>query len=429
VLLVIPLYLVALELFGAGAAFLAVALFYAAPRTGHILTDVLSEGTFLLFWTWSLWAVLRFLRAGHFGWLPPAVILSALAYLTRPEGILLPAILALTLLLLPLSRSTRLNWPRWWAAVAVVIIGPALLVGPFVAFEGGLGTKPAVARLLGLAPPSPNDAVERSRPIDARESEFKTHLRSGKEVLAAVRDIASPVLLPLGVLGLVRALIERRIGGRSAILLTLIVGSTLAALLRLHVTGGYCSPRHAIVLGALLTAAAAYLVVDVLHTVRIPGRWLGLAEGRYTPGPAVILALFAAYVVWSAPRIAQPLNNEMVGYRQAAQWLEGHAPDETPVADATGWSLFYSQRQGYTFATLHQAAGDPSVRWVVAREAHLRGPWWYCKLMRAMVGAREPVASFPPNPTAGQARVYIFDRTQPEVAVVSWRNRNSTRAY
>jgi hypothetical protein len=429
VLLVIPLYLVALELFGAGAAFLAVVLFYAAPLTGHILADVLSEGTFLFFWTWSLWAVLRFLRAGHSGWLPPAIILSTLAYFTRPEGILLPAALAITLLLLPLSRSTHLNWPRWWAAVAVVIIGPALLVGPYIALEGGIGTKPAIARLIGLAPRSPNDAVERSRPIVADESELMTHLRSGKQVLGAVREIASPVLFPLGVLGLIHATRKKAMGGRSAILVWLIFASTLAALLRLHVTGGYCSPRHAIVLGALLTAAAAYFVLDMFEYVRIPGRWLHLAEGRYTPGPAVLLLLVGLFVAWSAPQIATPLNSEMVGYRQAAQWLEAHTQADTTVADATGWALFYGQRTGYTFATLHEAIADPSLRWVVAREAHLRGPWWYCKLMRAMVGLREPVATFPPNPSEDQARVFIFDRTQPEVAAVSWRNQNRTATY
>lgn len=424
VLLVIPLYLVALERFGAGAAFLSVLLFYTTPLTGHILADVLSEGTFLLFWTWSLWAILRFLRAGHSGWLPLAIGMSALAYLTRPEGILLPVTLAITLLLLPLSRSTRLNWPRWWAAVAVVVIGPALVVGPYIALEGGIGTKPAIARLVGLAPRSPNDAVERSRPIAPNESELRTHLRSGKQVLAALRDITSPMLLPLGVLGLLLATIRKRNPARTVIFHTLLVSFTLLALLRLHVTGGYCSPRHTIVLGAILVASAAYFVLEALQMIRIPGRWLHLAEGRYTPGPAVLVLLLALFAAWSAPQIAAPLNREMAGYRQAAEWLEAHTEADVPVADATGWSLFYGRRHGYTFATLHEAAGDPAVRWVVAREAHLRGPWWYCKLMRAMVGLREPVAAFPAEPTADQARVYIFDRFQPEVPVVSWRNSN-----
>ena len=38
--------------------------------------------------------------------------------------------------------------------MAFLVLGPLLLVGPYVALKGGLGTKPAVARLLGTAPKS-----------------------------------------------------------------------------------------------------------------------------------------------------------------------------------------------------------------------------------------------------------------------------------
>ncbi len=132
------------------------------PLTGHVLPDVLSEGTFLLFWTWGLYAALRFLREGSFAWLPPTIGFAALAYLARPEGLLLPMALVACLAAMPILRSTRMLWPRWWAAVGFLVIGPALLVGPYVAMKGGLGTKPAIARLLGTAPKSAATAVERA---------------------------------------------------------------------------------------------------------------------------------------------------------------------------------------------------------------------------------------------------------------------------
>jgi Gpi18-like mannosyltransferase len=50
-----------------------------------------SESTFLLFWCWGFWTAIRFLKEGRPGWLPPMVAFGALAYLTRPEGLLLPA--------------------------------------------------------------------------------------------------------------------------------------------------------------------------------------------------------------------------------------------------------------------------------------------------------------------------------------------------
>src|SRR5262249_21268209 len=84
VLLVVPLYLLAWDLFGAARAVPACLLVYAVPLTGHVFADTLSESTFLLFWLWGLWGAVRFLRTGALGWVPLVVAASGLAYLTRP---------------------------------------------------------------------------------------------------------------------------------------------------------------------------------------------------------------------------------------------------------------------------------------------------------------------------------------------------------
>lgn len=422
VLLVVPLYLIGLELFGARAAWLGVTLFLLAPLTGHILADVLSEGTFLLLWAWGLWTALRFLRQGTFGWLPLTIAFGILAYMTRPEGLLLPAALVATLALMPLMRSTRLNWPRWWAAVGFLVIGPALVVGPFVAFKGGLGTKPAIQKLLGLAPRAAADAVERAKPLDPGQSELKTYAVAAKEVWEAVRDIVSLPLIPLALLGLALAAHGGGDRARAWLLVGVIGVAATLALIRLHVTGGYCTPRHALVLAMLLIPAAAHGLDRLLGAVSIPGRALGLGEGRFTAGPAVWALVLAGFAAWSGPRILEPINVNFVGYRQAGNWLAAEDTTGTPVVDATGWSLFYGRRTGYTFAGLHDARKDPNIRYVVVRESHLKGVWWYCRILRELVGDREPIATFPEKPAEGQARVYLFDRTGPEVAKLSWRD-------
>jgi hypothetical protein len=117
-LLVIPLYLIALEMFGGATAWLAVVLSYLVPLTGHVMADALSESLFLLFFMLSVWTSLRFLKVGTFIWLPPTIFFAALAYWVRPEGLLLPASMVATLAIVPLMSSTRMVWPRWWAAVA-----------------------------------------------------------------------------------------------------------------------------------------------------------------------------------------------------------------------------------------------------------------------------------------------------------------------
>ena len=82
--------------------------------------------------------------------------------------------------------------------------------------------------------------------------------------------------------------------------------------------------------------------------------------------------------------------------------------------DAPGWSLFYSRRGGYTFANLNGAIDDPQAQYVVVREAHLVGPWGYCKFFRDLVKGRKPIAQFPDKPDKTQCRVFVFDRSQPD---------------
>ncbi len=419
-LLVVPLYLVALELFGAGGAWLGVLLFYLVPTTGHVLADVMSEATFLLWWTAGFYAALRFLRDGAFGWLVPALAGAALAYLTRPEGLLLPAALVGALLLVPLGRATRLNWPRWWAAMALLVIGPALVVGPFVLLKGGVGTKPAVARLLGTAPRSAADAVERARPMDADAGELKAAIAAAKAVWESVRDLVTIPLLPLAALGLILTLRAPGDRARAWLLAGLILLVSPLALWRLHVTGGYCTPRHALLLGTILLPAAAAGLAGLLGGLVIPGRRLGLEADRYTAGPAVWALALGLFAAWALPQTLRPLNRDFVGYRLASDWLSAHADATEPVADVTGWAQFYGGRPGYTFTNLREAPNRPELRYIVARDAHLKGRWWYCDLLRHLVGRRAPVITLPVDAGPGQAKVYVFDRQQPEDPAVTW---------
>ena len=192
VLLVVPVYLLALELFGGRAAWLAALLVILNSNVGSVVVDVLSESTFLLFWTFGLWGSVRFLREGRFLWLPLAIGFGALAYLTRPEGLLLPVALMATLLILPMFPATRINWPRRWGAIAFVLAGLVFLVGPYIALKGGVGTKPGIARVLGLAPRSQPLALERETPLQPEQTTFETYRIASIRMLEAFQSAVTP---------------------------------------------------------------------------------------------------------------------------------------------------------------------------------------------------------------------------------------------
>lgn len=419
---VIPLYLVAAELFGGASAWLAILLAFLVPTTGHVLADVLSEGTFLLFWTAGLYTALRFLRVGSFAWLPPTIGFAALAYLARPEGLLLPMALVASLGAMPLLRSTRMLWPRWWAAVGFLVIGPALLVGPYVAMKGGLGTKPAIARLLGTAPKSAPTAVERQRPLDPDQSTATTYTLAAKAMAEAVKEAVTVPLLPFVVVGFLLAW-PPGANARGWLLVAIILLASALALIRLHATGGYCTPRHAMVMAYLLIPAAASGLHRLVGRLTIPGRWIGLDDVPYKPGPAIWLVLLGGLVAFHRGDLLAPINEPMAGYRDAGRWLAEHTAPGDKVADVTGLSLFYAERPGYTFRNIIDAPKDPGVGYVVVREAHLKGPWPYCEQLRAVVGDLKPVATYPENPGRRQAKVFVFERP----AAVAARNGPATR--
>ena len=308
VLLVIPIYLLTLEVFGSETAWLACLVTIANPIMGSIVLNVLSESTFLLWWTFGLWAAVRFLREGRFLWLPLAIGFGALAYLTRPEGMLLPLALAASLLILPVLRATRINWPRWWRALAFLAGGLVFLVGPYIALKGGLGTKPPIAQVLGLAPEAQPLALEREAPLPPGRTAIETYKVATTRVLEIFRDAVTLPLLPFALVGIVMAG-RNAARARAALFLAIVLAASAVALVRLHATAGYCTPRHALVPAMLLSLAAAHAITEIVRKISVPGRWLGVANERLRPGPAVWAVLLALLVVVPSSRHLGPMQS------------------------------------------------------------------------------------------------------------------------
>ena len=127
---------------------------------------------------------------------------------------LLPAAIVLTLWLLPMLPVTRINWPRWWRALAFLACGLFLLVGPYIAIKGGLGTKPGIARVLGLSPVGPL-GLEREHPLPADQSTAETYKLATIRMVKAFKAAVTPPLFAMGVFGFVLAAFQ---GSRISVL-------------------------------------------------------------------------------------------------------------------------------------------------------------------------------------------------------------------
>jgi hypothetical protein len=413
VLLVIPIYLVSAEVFGASSAWLACCLIYFLPFNGHVLADALSESTFLLFWTWGLWSILRFLRTGRLTWLWLVITFSVLAYLTRPEGLILLVALVGALVLLSVGRSPGIPVAQRWWVIVVLAVGPVVAAAPFMFMKGGISTKPSMLRVLGLGNPAPAMAVERERPLDRTQSAAKTVLLATRAMLRAVEGATSLPLLVLALLGIT----SRRsspTGRRFFVLLGTILGLCILAMIRLHAMSGYCTPRHAMVVAwILIPASAAGLNRLAAALGRFAVRFVGQGMPAQKLESAIRAFILGCCVVRWAPATLAAIDPGLGGYRQAGEWLAASAHPGEALVDPKGFSIFYADKAGYTFATLGQGIHDPSVRWVVAHEALVYGPWDYSKAIRALVGDRRPIRSFPAKTSRGVSKVYLYDLSRP----------------
>src|SRR5439155_4916370 len=88
VLMVIPMYYLGRDLFGRRAGFWGTVLFQCLPISARVMSDALSEATFLLFTTMAVWLAVRALRGQSVARFAGCGFFSGLAYLTRPEGAL-----------------------------------------------------------------------------------------------------------------------------------------------------------------------------------------------------------------------------------------------------------------------------------------------------------------------------------------------------
>ena len=125
-------------------------------------------------------------------------------------------------------------------------------------------------------------------------------------MLKVLRAAVTPALLPFAFLGIVVIVADRRSCARGALFLVMVLAASAVALVRLHATGGYCTTRHGLVPGMLLTIVAAEGLACSTSKLTIPGRWVGLRRQPRGVSLAGVVALIVVLILTQRPRHGLP---------------------------------------------------------------------------------------------------------------------------
>jgi hypothetical protein len=383
IILVVPMFYLGRELFNRRVGFWSAALFQCLPAGARVMSDALSEPLFLVLIVTGLLMAVRALGSRSLVHFALCGLFTGLAYLTRPEGILLGVSAGLVLLGLQATRAFTGTWQRaliWLACLTA----PALMVGgPYIAIIGSLSNKTTTKEILQTAQA---EAIPQEREIrpsvplfaslvalwwpDGREADFRGHL--GWSVYALTSEIVKgyfyvawlPALLgiawhltaPLAVwqrpASRPPSVSPPSLGGRYRggfrdcwhlvpgawvlLVLCLLQG---VALLRVALMAGYLSDRHVLIIvlcGLYWAVATVFLLAHL---------W---AKGNGLQAAGMATVLFLVLAAFALPKTLAPLHPNRAGHHAVGLWLAEHASPADEIIDPFCWAAHYA---GRTFQT------------------------------------------------------------------------------
>jgi hypothetical protein len=448
VLLVIPMYYLGRDLFGVRAGFWGTALFQCLPVSARVMSDALSEATFLLFTATALLLAVRALRchsAARFAW---CGVFSGLAYLTRPEGALIVAAAGVVLVAMQFSPSWRQSWLRACACGTALVLAATVIGSPYVLVTGRLTNKPTPRRLWettgleevsehgGARQPHPQSIVKCS-PIAAPPGPSYASRASQGPLTASVLAVYAPEKLK-----------DRRLWGLYAIVtevtkdfhylsvlplllglwwfrdrLKTICGTWVVLVLcalhflilwRLAVVVGYVSDRHVLVLvlcGVFVAAGGIFPLSELLALLarRLRSGRTADSEPSAERSKLSVVLLFAL-IGFGLQEALKPLHANRAGHRQAGLWLAEHTLPADPVADPFCWAHYYAGRVFWEGLTPPSPPGYVPTQYVVMERSptsdHSRLPTIH--QAKALAARGHVVYHWPVEKTEAEAKILVY---------------------
>jgi hypothetical protein len=384
ILLVIPMFFLGKELFDRTVGFWASAIFQCLPVEARVMSDALSESLFLLMSATALLLAVRAFRTGSWRQFGLCGLFAGLAYLTRPEGILIVAAVIFVLVARQLMVAGQAS--RIAKSLASLIIGLAILAGPYMAMIRGFSNKTTTQDVLQNVrrAESSRPAFEISCSIfdiscllenqfrisnkeyrisrfsvlaivglwwpDGKVSDGLGHL--GWSLYALSSEISKGFFYVAWIPALLGLFTLRARGPAGAGRLVLIVLCLLQclALLRVAFVAGYVADRHVLIVvlcGLYWAVAAAFHLTKSVRAAS--GQWLVAGEGTTGHWPLATchlcaVLLFLILIGLALPKTLATLHANRAGHHAVGLWLAEHVTSADEVDDPFCWAAHYAGR-------------------------------------------------------------------------------------
>jgi hypothetical protein len=474
VLCVVPVYWIALRLFGPGAALAGTAFFCVLPEIARLGADGITDTAYLLPFSVALAAVVMYWTGPHGRgsmaewqrgllsdgsasppprrplWLLLAGLATGVAGLARAEGLVLPAALAVTLIVFQFMPSRRQAWSRVAVAAGCFGLGLAAVFGPYLWVVGAPTPKAALARLLGRGDGTVERPLGEGRGHDDGPAAGQSgatpcvttpadvarwRLADGQPMSFALKDPGSirkrgwGAALTLfgyefirvfwywiGILGAYALWRVRHSRGNPVDWFVRIFLLTYClAIIGFVAQEGYLVARHLAPLVVAAIGCAGYGAIEAGWAWCAWRARRGSVPSDATRARQRTLAAAAVTLLAAGACLAQtfrPCGPTGLAHRAAAAWLATTADAAGSVVDTHGWTGLYSGRKTHPYGHGRVGFSDPQLAYVVVETQELQSDSARCRTLRRLLEtAGQQVAEF-----SGPAST----RVSRDVAVYRW---------
>ncbi len=385
------------------------------PELCQVTSDALSDGLHLGLYLGGLAAVLRAQKTPRLRSLAAAAILSALAFLTRPEGGSVLVVGLVTLLMASADRGW--TWRRRICGTVLMLVCFFAVAGPYMFSVGRFVQKKNVFELFGLertpqsaAAPMPTGPDTRFRqPARADHS-----LRIPAQLVYYWGRACRVIYLVLALPALVTGVIPRP---RRVRPIALAAGLHVCLLYALSSSFGYLSLRHVLILAALTLpfAGATFVWLVDQASIRVASRHSRRAR---VVRPVLYLVGVVSVIAPTVPWMLRPIGGGNGYLISAGRWLHAHSEPDEAVLTTRNRIAYYAERTMVPGPDTGQIKHLVSYirqlnpHYLVIEEGHItspdRNPDFFADLENSPLSRRLELIHEEPSRDAGDSKVLIY---------------------